>query len=126
MANLSAERPALPDWLAGGTRIALALLAALFWLVWQAIRLPVLTLLVMFEPIVNFGLSALSLLVALTAIFWRLTDPMPFPFWTILAASLACVLALALYHVLIRALSGTVSSRSLRGASPMTFHKRAF
>ena len=89
--------------------MVLGLLAAVFWFAWQAIRLPVLTLLVMFEPIVNFTLSALALLVALTAIFWKLADPKPFPFWTILAASLACVLALALYHALIRALAGSVS-----------------
>ena len=107
MASPSPDRRALPDWVAGTARIALGILAAIFWLAWQAIRLPVLTLLVMFEPLVNFILSALALLVALTAIFWKLTDPKPFPFWTVLVASLACVLALALYHALICALSGT-------------------
>ncbi len=111
MASPSPDRPVLPDWLAGGAPIALGLLAALFWLAWQAIRLPVLTLLVMFEPIVNFGLSALAVLVALTAIFWRFAGPKPFPLWTFLAASLACVIALALYHSLIHTLSGSASFR---------------
>lgn len=88
--------------------LALGLLAALLWLVWQALRLPILTLLVLFEPLVNFLLSALALLVALTAFFWKLSDSKPgFPFWSILFASLACVLLLALYHALIRLLSGS-------------------
>lgn len=126
MTNPSPDRRALPDWAAGGARIALGILAAIFWLAWQAIRIPVLTLLVMFEPIVNFTLSALALLVALTAIFWKLADPKPFPFWTVLAASLACVLALALYHALIRVLAGTVFFRSERGASPIISHKESF
>ena len=112
MASTSPDRAARPDWAAGSGHIALGLLAALFWLAWQAIRIPVLTLLVMFEPFVNFSLSALALLVALTAIFWKLADPKPFPFWTALAASLCCVLALALYHVAIRALSGVPSLRT--------------
>lgn len=83
-------------------------LAALLWLVWQAIRLPILALLVMFEPIVNFALSAVALVVALSTLFWTFADPKPgFPLWTVLAASLACVLLLVLYHALIRLLSGS-------------------
>ena len=83
-------------------------LAAVLWLVWQAIRLPLLTLLVMIEPIVNFALSAVALIVALSTLFWKLADPNPgFPFWRVLAASLACVLLLAIYHALIRLLSGS-------------------
>ena len=88
--------------------IVFGLLAAILCIVWQAIRLPILTLLVMFEPIVNFALSAVALIVALTTLFWKLADPKPgFPFWTLVAASLACVLLLALYNALIRLLSGS-------------------
>ena len=85
--------------------IALCFLGVLIWLVWQVIRIPLLTFLVMFEPLVNFTLSALALLVALTAIFWEFTDPAHFPFWTVLAASFACMLGLSLYQTLIHALS---------------------
>lgn len=85
--------------------IALGFLGALIWLVWQAIRILLLTFLVMFEPLVNFTLSALALLVAFTAILWEFTDPAHFPFWTVLVASPVCVLALDLYHALIRTLS---------------------
>ena len=107
MASLS------PDRVTAGARtgvlapITLGFLAALFWLAWQVIHLPILALLVMFEPIVSFTLSAVALLVALTALFWKFADSKPdFPFWSVLAASLACVLLLALYHALIRLLSG--------------------
>ena len=88
--------------------ITLGFLSALIWLAWQAIRLPILALLVTLEPITDFVLSALALLIALTALFWKVADPRPgFPFWTILAAALVCVLLLALYHALIRLLSGS-------------------
>ena len=108
MASLS------PDRITAGARtevltpITLGFLAVLFWLAWQAIRLPFLALLTLFEPIVSFALSALALLVALTAFFWKFADSQPgFPFWSILIASLACVLLLAIYHALIRLLSGS-------------------
>ena len=105
MLNHSVHRISSRSWPTGVALIALGLLGALIWLAWQAIRIPLLTFLVMFEPVVNFTLGALALLVALTAILWKLTDPGHFPFWTVLAASLACVLGLALYQTLIRALS---------------------
>lgn len=93
--------------------IALGCGAAVLWPAWQAVRLPLLTLLVILEPIVSFALSALALLISVSAIFWALTDPKPrFPFWTVLAGSFVCVLMLALYHALMRALSGCAPSRS--------------
>ena len=103
MAALSPDRVTAGAQRGVLTPITLGLLASLLWLVWQAIRLPILTLLVLFEPIVNFALSAIALLVALTAFFWKFADSNPgFPFWTVLAASLACVLLLALYDGLIQ------------------------
>ena len=76
------------------------------WLLWQAIRLPVVTFLVILEPIANFILSALALLATLTAIFWEWVHPKGFPFFTLLVFALGCVALLALYHALIRLLSG--------------------
>ena len=105
MASLSPDRVTAGAQTGVLAPITLGLLAALFWLAWQAIRLPILTLLVLFEPIVNFALSAVALIVALSTLFWKLADPKPgFPFWTLVAASLACALLLALYHALIRLL----------------------
>jgi len=103
--------------MAGIAHIALACGAAILWLAWHAIRIPLLTFLVILEPIVSFLLSALALLTALTALLWAFADPKPsFPFWTVLTGSLACVLALVLYHALMRALWGGVPFRS-RGPS---------
>ena len=107
MANRSPDRLTARPRMTGVPRIVLEFLAALFWLAWQATRLSILAVLVMFEPIVDFALTALAVLIALSAIPWSLTHPRPdSPFWTIVAASLACVLLLVLYHALIRVLSG--------------------
>lgn len=107
MASLSPDRVTASAQRGVLTPITLGFLAALLWLAWQAIRLPILTLLVLFEPIVNFALSAMALITALSALFWRFFDQKSrFPFWTVLAASLACVLSLAIYHLVIRGLSG--------------------
>lgn len=104
--------------MAGIAHIALASGAAILWLAWQAIRLPLLTFLVILEPIVSFLLSALALLTALTALLWAFADPKPdFPFWTVLAGSVVCVLVLALYHSLMGVLSGGVPLRSRNPSS---------
>lgn len=103
--NHSVHRIPSRPWPTGLALMGLSFLGALMWLAWQVIRIPLLTFLVMFEPLVNFALSTLALLVALTAILWEFTDPRHFPIWTVLAASLVCVLGLALYHALIHALS---------------------
>ena len=110
---LSRDPTRVRDVMAGTALIALACIAAVLWIAWQAIRLPLLAILVILEPIVTFMLSVLALLITLTALFWVLVDPrVHFPFWTVLSASLVCVLVLALYHVLIRALSSVVPFRS--------------
>ena len=117
---LSRDRTTVRDVIAGTAHIALACIAAVLWIAWQAIRLPLIAFLVILEPIVTFMLNVLALLIALTALFWVIVDPESrFPFWTVLSASLVCVLVLALYHALIRALSGVVPFRS-RGPSSTT------
>ena len=104
----SRDRTTLRDWAVGAAHIAVACLAAILRLAWQMVRLPLLTFLVIFEPIVSFLLKTLALLIATTALFWKFADSKPdFPLWTIVAASLACVLLLALYHALIRILYGS-------------------
>ena len=105
MAGLSPDRVTAGAWTGVLAPITLGFLAALFWLAWQVIRLPILVLLVMFEPLVNFALSAFALLIVLTSIFWKFADPTHFPFWTLIGTSLVCMLALTLYQTLIRAVS---------------------
>jgi hypothetical protein len=92
--------------------ITLGLLAGLLWLIWQAVRLPVLALLVILEPIVSTLLAAAALLGTLTALFWKLaSNRVDFPFFGVLALSVGCFLLLALYHAAIRLLSGATNGR---------------
>lgn len=78
------------------------ILLGLLWIAWQALRWTILSLLIVLEPIVRITLCALALLGTLTALFWKLAvDPPGFPFFTILALSLACVPLLAAYYALL-------------------------
>lgn len=94
--------------------MTLRVLAGLLWLAWQAMRVPVLALLTILEPIASTVLVAAALLGTLTAIFWKLASSRPdFPFLGTLALSVGCFLLLALYHAAIRLLSGRLE-RPLR------------
>jgi len=88
-----------------GTDERLTALALTVWLLWQPVRLPALTLLVILEPIVRFVLSVSALLVLLTALFFKATLDRPdFPFWGMVAGALGCVLLLSLYYGVMRLL----------------------
>lgn len=77
-----------------------------FGLIWQTLRLPVLIVLGILEPIVRFMLSALALLALFAAFFFKLSGAAPhFPFWGTLGLSVACILLLLAYHFLMRLLS---------------------
>jgi hypothetical protein len=96
------------DWRA----ITVGVLAGLLWLIWQAVRLPVLALLMILEPIVSTLLVAAALLGTLTAFFWKLASHRAdFPFFGVLALSVGCFLLLTLYHAAIRLLSGVTNGR---------------
>ena len=73
--------------------------------VWACVRLPVLAVLVILEPLVRFALSALALLLVLTALFLEVVSARAIPFWGMLATAVGCVALLALYQGLIRGLS---------------------
>jgi hypothetical protein len=92
--------------------IALGALAGIVWILWQAVRVPVLALLLMLEPIVSTLLVAAALMGTLTAFFWKLTsDRADIPFFGVLALSIGCFLVLILYHGVIRLLSGVSDGR---------------
>ena len=74
------------------------------WL-WRVACLPVLMLLVIVEPLVNFTLAAIALLGLLATLFFYLVGPPEFPVWTMCAVSLGFAIALVAYHALIRLLS---------------------
>ena len=72
---------------------------------WHAVRLPVLMLLVILEPVVSVVLGGAALLGVLMTFFWKLVGPPTFPFWTMLTISLGFGFALVLYQALIVALT---------------------
>jgi hypothetical protein len=72
---------------------------------WHVIRLPVLMLLVMLEPIVAFVLAGLALAGVLATIFYRAIGLPHFPMWTMLMLSLGFMVVLLIYEALIRVFS---------------------
>ena len=58
---------------------------------WQAIRLPLLAVLKIVEPVARVSLSAVALLGVLVSIVLRFSGAAPrFPFWLVLGMSLGC------------------------------------
>ena len=82
------------------------IVARLGYAAWMVVRIPILALLIVLEPVVSFVLTGLSLLGILTALFWKWTSADPrFPFWTMLALSIGFAVVLILYERLISLLS---------------------
>lgn len=72
-------------------------------LIWQAVRIPVVSVLVLLEPVVCFVLAALAILGVIAAAFWKLSGTVPaFPLWGMLAFSSGSLALLAIYYALIR------------------------
>lgn len=72
-------------------------------LAWRLIRWPILTFLVILQPVVGLVLGGLALLGVLMSFFFKLSGAAPhFPFLTMLAISVGFGLALIGYEALIR------------------------
>lgn len=75
-------------------------------LLWKSVRMPVLGILTLLEPIVRYTLSVAMVLGVFASVVFEMSAVGPrFPFITMLAASLACGVALFLYYGLIALLS---------------------
>ena len=72
---------------------------------WLLVRLPVLTLLVILEPVVALVLGGLALAGVLATLFFVLIHARHFPAWTMLTISVGFGLALIGYEVIVRVLS---------------------
>jgi hypothetical protein len=73
---------------------------------WMLLRLPVLAILVILEPLVRVLLGAFALLLVLAALFLECVAPQgSMPFWGMLATAVGCVALLALYYAIVRILS---------------------
>src|SRR6185437_12236916 len=72
------------------------------WVLWQVVRLPVLAVLIVFEPFVSLILTAFGFLGIAVALILRFSGDLPhFPFWTMTAFSIGALLLLMGYHALI-------------------------
>lgn len=75
-------------------------------LVWTAIRMPVLSVLVVMEPVVCGVLSAIAVLGVLVALFFQFVVGLPdFPFGMMLGVSAGLAFLLVPYYLLIRLFS---------------------
>jgi hypothetical protein len=75
-------------------------------LIWHLIRLPVLALLVILEPLVRLVLWGAAFLGVITAFVFEYSGAAPnFPFCQTIAISIGCMLLLVGYYGLIRLLS---------------------
>ena len=79
--------------------------AAILRGLWFLVRLPVLTLLVILEPVAALVLGGLALAGVLTTIFFVSIHAQHFPAWTMLTISIGFGLALMLYEALLRVFS---------------------
>ena len=74
------------------------------WL-WHIVRLPILFVLIILEPVVAFACGGLALLGILAVVFFELVSAPHFPVWTMLAISISLVFGLVLYEGAIRLFS---------------------
>jgi hypothetical protein len=95
-----------PDMFLSGGLLGRTIRAAVRGL-WIAARLPVVTVLVILEPVVRVLLAGFALLFVLVAFVLELTAPaaLHVPFWGMLAMGIGCAWLLALYYLVLRVLS---------------------
>jgi hypothetical protein len=76
------------------------------WLVWRLIRWPILTFLVILQPVVGLVFGGLAVLGVLMSFFFKLSGAAPhFPFLMMLAISIGFGLVVLVYEALIRCVS---------------------
>lgn len=68
---------------------------------WRAVAVPVHALLALIEPVVSIVLGLLALLGVCTSLAFKFLRP-EFPFWTMMGVSLSFLVALMLYHAILR------------------------
>jgi hypothetical protein len=74
-------------------------------IIWRAMCAPVHALLALLEPIVSFVLGLLALLGIGMSLLFEVVRPQ-FPFLTMMGISLSFLLALGVYHLLLRLTAG--------------------
>ena len=78
----------------------------LLWIAWQVVRLPILALLLIVEPVVRIVLSWAALLSLSCSFLFEFTgNASTFSFWGMIAFSVGCALTLMAYYALVSAIS---------------------
>jgi hypothetical protein len=96
MIERTSEEPSLPASLGW----------CVLWAAWTAVRLPILALLTVLEPVVRFVLFGVALLMTLSALFWAALKPIAtFPFFGMLAFAVGCMALRSLYLLVMRLFS---------------------
>lgn len=70
-------------------------------ILWRGLSAPVHSVLALLEPLVRGVLGLLALVGICTSLAFRFLRP-DFPFWTMMATSLSFLVALMLYHAVLR------------------------
>lgn len=90
----------------GEPGLAAGVTLGLLSLLWHGVRIPVLVVLRLAEPLVRLLLSALGLLNILAALFYECVSSLPHPpFLALLGFGVACGLTLLVYERLLRLFS---------------------
>jgi hypothetical protein len=76
-----------------------------FAIAWRALCVPVHSVLALIEPVVSIVLGLLALLGVCMSFAFKFLRP-EFPFWTMLSVSLSFLVALMLYHAVLRVTAG--------------------
>jgi len=87
------------------TSSAVRVVLGTLWLLWQAVRLPTLSFLLIFLPVARLVLSTVSLVGVLTAFLFKAIALPHFHFWLVLGFSTSCMLLLLAYEAAVRFLS---------------------
>lgn len=75
-------------------------------MLWLIVRLPVLAVLLVLEPLVSLVLAAFGFIGIVVAVILKFSGDLPhFPFWEMMAFSVGALLLLMAYHALIGILS---------------------
>ena len=86
--------------------IAADIAGGIIWIAWQVVRIPILAILVILEPVVTLVLWGAALLGILTAFLFEFSGAVPnFPFWLICGIAVGCAVLLVAYHILLSLLS---------------------
>lgn len=86
--------------------VAVDIARGLLWIIWHAVRIPILASLLIFEPVVTLVLWGAALLGFLTSLLFEFSGAAPdFPLGIVISISVGCAVLLVAYRALLKFLS---------------------